>query len=255
MSCAEAMRRCPTAIFVRQRHSVYRRLLAGCPVARARGRADGRAGRHRQGLSRPRGGRARLRRRTRARRVGAGRRPCPHETLVLARGRQLEGRGEDRIGPSQAGRPDGGPTRPRGDLPGAVPDPAAARAWARAPRSGSFAAGIETIGALAELDDDELRDARARGKVGRAAARPRARHRPAPPRGLDGANLDLEARRPSRATSATPSGCTTSCARMALTSRRVSAGPRPERTDGDDKASLSRLRDPHALDLASGGHR
>ena len=72
-----------------------------------------------------------------------------------------------------------------------LPDPPAARASARAPRSGCRGVGIETIGAFAAVDDDELRSI-APGKVGRHAARPGPRRRPARARGLDRADLDLD---------------------------------------------------------------
>ena len=60
MSCAEALRRCPHAVFVRPRHSVYREYSALGLERGARGRADGRAHRARRGL--PRTGRGRGRR-------------------------------------------------------------------------------------------------------------------------------------------------------------------------------------------------
>ena len=190
MSCAEALRRCPQAVFVRPRGCPLPRVLARGLVDRARDRADRRAGRDRRGLPRSRRARAGLRRRPRARRGRPRRREGAHAALVLARRRDLEGRGEGRVRPPQAGRPHGRPARARGGVPGAVPDPRAARdrpAGRGAPRGGG------------RRDDRRARRARRRGarrapaRQGRAA-RPRAgaRDRSAAARGLDRADLDLE---------------------------------------------------------------
>ena len=223
MSCAEALRRCPHGRVRAAADVALPRVLARGLVDRARDRAHGRAGRDRRGLPRPRRGRTGLRRRARARRGGAGGRPRPHAPLVLARGRDLEGRREGRLRPAQARRADGRAAR------------AARRASSRRSRFACCpgvgpraeerlgAAGVETIGELAGL---ERRAARARCSPARSAgsARPRPRHRPAPARGLDRADLDLERgdlrarRRRSRAPprrappdgrSASPSTCAT----------------------------------------------
>ena len=57
MSAAEAIRRCPHAVFVRPRHSLYREYSRHVWSTRARHRADGRADRARRGI--PRHGRGR----------------------------------------------------------------------------------------------------------------------------------------------------------------------------------------------------
>ena len=190
MSAAEALRRCPHAVVRPPAPLALPRLLARGLVDGPRDRPDGRAGRDRRGLPRPRRGRAGLRRRARARRGGAGRRAGPHAPLVLARRRDAR-RWSPRsppTGASRAGSPSSGPAaRPRSSrpfpiriLPGVGP-----RAEERLVRA-------------RDRDDRRHRGARRRRAAARPAgqgrpraARPRARHRPAAARGLDRADLDL----------------------------------------------------------------
>ncbi len=115
------------------------------------------------------------------------------------------------------------------------------------------AGGVETIGGLAALVGRAAWRAPA-GEGRPARARPRPRHRPAAARGLDRAHLDLARgdvpagrRRPrAAARRARPDG---------RSPRGAPARPRSGRAHGDDEAPLSRLRDPHPLDLAPGRHR
>ena len=115
------------------------------------------------------------------------------------------------------------------------------------------AGGIETIGDLAALGDDELR-ALLPGKVGRMV-RDRARgDRPAAARGLGRAHLDL-ARGDFPRDVGDPERLHDELTRMA---DRLAEHLRDRGQTGahrHDEAALSRLRDPHALDLAAGRHR
>ena len=83
--------------------------------------------------------------------VGGARLDVPH---LLARRLDVEGRVQGRLGPAQARRDHRRAARPRGPLPGAVRRRASCRASARAPRSGSRAAGVD--------DDRRARGARRR---------------------------------------------------------------------------------------------
>ena len=157
MSCAEALRRCPQAVFVRPRGALYREYSREVwsivreivPTVEQAGIDEGYLD---LGEVAPD-----VRRRARARRGRAGGRAGADAALVLARRRDLEGRREGRVRPAQARRPDGRAARA-----------ARRRSWRRSrsgccPASGPraearlAAAGVETIGALAALDDDELR--------------------------------------------------------------------------------------------------
>ena len=86
------------------------------------------------------------------------------------------------------------------------------------------------------------------------AARPRARHRPAAARGLDRAHLDL-AGGDVRPRHRRPGAAARRAAPHVGEARRASAGPRPGRPHGHDQGSLPGLRDPDPLDLAGGRHR
>ena len=189
MSCAEALRRCPHAVFVRPRGIPLPGVLARGLDDRARDRALGRAGRNRRGLSRPGRARSRVRRRAGACRGGAGGRQGAHEAFVLARRRHLEGRGQGRLRPTQAGRAHGRAARPRGGVPRAVPDP---RAPGDRPPSGArlTAAGVETIGASPRSATRSSERPPRQGRPGRARTGPR--DRPKGARGLERADLDLE---------------------------------------------------------------
>ena len=107
------------------------------------------------------------------------RRRCAARRASRARSASARRRSSRRwraTGASRAGSPSSGRgARPRSWRRSTC---ACSRASARGPRSGCARLGLETLGALAALD---RRGARAvlPGKVGPAAARPRARHRPA----------------------------------------------------------------------------
>ena len=89
-----------------------------------------------------------------ARAAGGGR---ARAALLLAGGRDLQGRRQGRLRPRQARRRHGGGARRRGRLPRAAAAARAARAWARAPRSAWPRAGLATVGDLAALGDEALR--------------------------------------------------------------------------------------------------
>ena len=120
MSAAEALRRCPTAVFLRPRHALYRQysrvvwdtigeivprvertgidegyLDLGTVAARLHAGARGRVGDPDRG-------------------------PRDDEPHVLARRRHVEGRVQDRVRPAQARRHHGRPARDRGALPRAA---------------------------------------------------------------------------------------------------------------------------------------
>ena len=254
MSCAEALRRCPQAVFVRPRHRTYRELLARGLGRGPRGRPDGRADRDRRGLPGRRGGRAGLPRAPGRRRGRAGGRPRRDEPLLLARRRRrckvVAKVASDRRKP-------GGITVVRAGREAAFLAPFAVRAPARrrpAGRGAPAGAGVETIGELAALSDERAGAAPAR--EGRAPApRPRPRHRPAAARRAGRRTSRSATRRPSRATSPTASGCTTSCGAWPLRARRAPGGVGPGRAHGDDEAALPGLLDPQPLDDAAGRAR
>ncbi len=185
------------------------RLLARGLVDRARDRADRRAGRDRRGLSRPRRGRARLRRRARARRGGPGGRPRRTRlscSLGVANSKVVAKVASDRRKP-------GGLTvvRPGREAEFLAPFPIRVLPGDRPAGRGAARGGRGR-------DDRRGRGARRRrarrscrarsggsSASGRAAStRGRSRSRPSGSRS--------RTRRPSSATSATSSGCTTSCA-------------------------------------------
>ena len=115
------------------------------------------------------------------------------------------------------------------------------------------AGGVETIGDLAALGDDDLR-ALLPGKVGRMV-RDRAR-------GIDPRQLEVSIERISISCEETfpqdvgdPERLHDELIADGRAARRAPARPRPDGAHGDDEAPLSRLRDPHPLDLAAGRHR
>ena len=157
MSAAEALRRCPTAVFLRPRHALYRQysrvvwdtigeivpriertgidegyLDLGTVAARLHASSGDRV-RDPDGGSRT------------------------HEPDVLARRRHVEGRVQDRVRSAQARRHHGRPARDRGALPRAARGTPAPGRRARAPRRGCGPREWTTIGALAALGDPELR--------------------------------------------------------------------------------------------------
>ena len=168
MSCAEALRRCPHAVFVSPAQLALPRVLARRLGGGAPGRTHGRANGNRRGLPRPRRARGGL---PPARRVPRPcRRRCAERRASRARSEsRVQGRGQGGQRPAEAG--------------GAVVHPGARRFLApfdmrRLPRHRATSEerlhglGIETIGHLAALGDGELRGCR----PGRSAAlRDRAR--------------------------------------------------------------------------------
>ena len=186
MSCAEAIRRCPHAVFVRPRHTLYRQYSQAVWAAGARGRADRRANGSRRGLPRRRRGRARhfLAARRVANAVQAAVRGSTSLTCSLG---VASCKVVAKVA-SDARKPGGITVVPAGreaaylapfavrKLPGVGP-----KAEVRLAR-----AGIETVGQLAALEDAEV----ARllpGKVG-LMLRDRAR-------GIDPRPLDLAVER------------------------------------------------------------
>jgi len=99
MSCAEALRRCPHAVFLRPRHSLYREYSQAVwtavrevvPTVERTGLDEGylNMGEVAEDFGRARG-----------RGGGSGRRARRDEPLVLARGRELEGGRQDRQRPA-----------------------------------------------------------------------------------------------------------------------------------------------------------
>ena len=146
---------------MRPRHQLYRQYSQAVWTRDPGGRAAGRAGRDRRGLSRSRLGDRVVRRRPQGRPggadVGAGR----DVAVVLARRLDLEGRLQGRLRPAQAGWDHRRAAGTGGPLSGAVPGARAARR--RAARRGASRGG--------RRDDDR----RAGGAVRRGAARGAAR--------------------------------------------------------------------------------
>ena len=103
--------------------AVLERGLGGGRRRGAARRADG----TRRGVPRPRQRPHVVRRRTPARRGGAGRRPRCDLALLLPRRLDGEGGVQDRVGPAEAGRHHGRPAGDRGAVPRAAPDPPAPR--------------------------------------------------------------------------------------------------------------------------------
>ena len=89
------------------------------------------------------------------RRGGAGRGARGDEPDLRARRRLLQGRRQDRERPPQAGRPDRRPGRAARRRSSRRSTCAGCPESARAPRSACAAGGVETIGDLAALADDE----------------------------------------------------------------------------------------------------
>ena len=190
MSCAEALRRCPTAVFVRPRMAVYREysrevwsiVREVVPTVEQAGIDEGYldlgeiAPAFDDARALAEAVRAVVRARTRL--------SC---SLGVATSKVVAKVASDRRKP-------GGLTVVRPGREAAFLAPFPIRVLPGiGPRSAArlAAAGVETIGDLAAIADREL----ARilpGKVGRLAPRPCARHRSAAARGLDRADLDLE---------------------------------------------------------------
>ena len=191
MSCAEALRRCPQAVFVRPRHALYREYSQAVwnavrevvPTVERTGIDEGYLDLGEVAAD--------FLERARARRGGAGGRPRRDEPDVLARRRDVQGRRQGRERPAQAGRADRRAAGPRGGVPRAVRRAPAARGRPARRGAAAAAAASTTIGALAALDDDELRRLLP-GKVG-GMLRDRARGiDPRGPRDTGRARLDQQ---------------------------------------------------------------
>ena len=191
MSCAEALRRCPQAVFVRPRGALYREYSREVwsivreivPTVEQAGIDEGYLD---LGEVAPAFDDARaLAEAVQAVVTRAD------AALVLARRRDVEGRRQGRVRPAQARRADGRAARAARRRSWRRSRSACCRASARAPRRGSPPPGSRRSAALAALEDGELRAAPP-GQGRAARARPRARHRPAAARGLDRAHLDLD---------------------------------------------------------------
>ena len=218
------------------------RVLAGRVGLRARGRAERRADGARRGLPRPRRGRGRLPARAGARRGRADVGARGHEPDVLAGRRPDESRRQGRVRLAQAGGRHG---RARGHEAAFLAPLAVRKLPGVGPRAERLlAAGIETVGELAALDDDALR-ALLPGKTGLLL---RERARGIDPRGSrDGERIsisheetferDVDERELSARGATTDVGAP----------RRTPRSRRPIGADGDDEAALQRLLDPVAV--------
>ena len=252
MSCAEALRRCPHATFVRPRHSLYRdysrevwsTVREIVPTVEQAGIDEGYldleevAPAFDDARAVAESVRAVVRARTRL--------SC---SLGVATSKVVAKVASDRRKP-------GGLTVVRPGREAAFLAPFPIRLLPGVgPRAEErlAAAGIDTIGGLAALGDDELRTVAARRRRP-PAARSRPRPRPAPARGLDRAHLDLE-RGDLRAGHRRPRAPARRAAAAGVAPRRAPPRPGPGRAHGDDEAALPRLRDPDALDVAADRHR
>ena len=249
MSCAEALRRCPHAVFVRPRKRRVLDLLEGGLGQRAPGGSDRRADRPRRGLPRRRRGRGRFRLSARdwpkpsrprsavprAFTPALGVSTCKVVAKIASDQRKpgglvvvLPGREAEFLAPFDVRR-----------LPGVGP-----RSEARL-----RAAGIETIGALAALSDHRLR-ALLPGRVGKLL-RDRARgNRPAWPRAAGAARLDQpggDVRPRHRRRRAASRGAPSDGRRP----RRASPQRRRDGAHGDDEGAVPGLRDQEPVDDAS----
>ena len=245
MSCAEALRRCPNAVFVRPRHSLYREYSQAVWASVREVVPAGRAHRARRGLPRLHRARGRLFARTRRRRGRADVGARSHEPLLLARRRTDQGGRQGCVRPPQAGRDHRRSGGHRGAVPRAVPGPRTP--GRRAARRGA---------ARGRGRDDRRRARRPRRPRAAGAAsrpggpdapRPRERDRPARPRGQRRADLDLR-RGDVRARPARPRALHAELRRMAEQARRLPPPRRALGTDGDREAPLRRLLDPQPLD-------
>ena len=173
-----------------------------------------------------------LRRRARARRGGAGGRAGADAALVLARRRDVEGRGEGRLRPAQARRADRRAARAARRRSSRRSRSACCRASARAPRSGCARSGSRRSAQLAALERRASSRGVLRGQGRPRAPRPRPRDRPAAARGVDRADLDLAGgdlrarrRRPRaaarRAARGWPPGSPSTCTRRGQVARTV----------------------------------
>ena len=246
MSAAEAMRRCPHAVFVRPRHSLYREysrhvwstVRGIVPTVEQTGLDEGY-------LDLGEVARDFLDARVVAEAVQTAVRGATSSD-VLARRCAVQGRREGGERRAQAGRPRRRRTRPGSGVPRAARrSPAAGR---RAEGRGAAACGgVETVGALAALPTTSCG-----GCCRAASATCCATVRAASTRA--GSSLDTESasrsasRTRSSATSCNVSGCTDELRAHGAPGRRVSAAERPGGAHGDDEAALRRLLHPQPVD-------
>ena len=254
MSAAEAIRRCPHAVFVRPRHALYREYsrhvwstVRGVVPTR-------RADRDRRGLPRSRRGRRRLPRGARRRGGGADRRARRDEPHVLARRRAVQGRREDRQRRAQARRPRSS------SCPGqeaAFLAPLDVRKLpgrrARRRRSGCAPPASRRSARSRRSRDDDLRRLLP-GSVGSGAARPRARHRPAGLE-LDGERISISVENTFERDLVERERLHDELRAMATEVAEHLQKKRTGRAHRDDEAPLRRLLDPQPLDLARRRHR
>ena len=244
MSSAEALRRCPEPSSC-ARGTPSTGSTPRPSGARSARSSPGRAGGDRRGLPRPRHRRD-LVRREHARSRRRCRRRCRRRRRSPARSAfDLEGRLQGRLGPTQARRDHGCPTRDGGSLPRPV-SVAHCPGSARRPRSGSRAAGVKTIGDLATLSDTELR-AVLPGLGRTASARSRAGDRPTRPRARAEARVDL-GRGDLRAGHLRPHDPPRRDPAYGRRARRPHATQRVQRPHRHGEAALRGLLDPLPLD-------
>ncbi len=253
MSCAEALRRCPQAVFVRPRHSLYREYSREVwstvreivPTVEQAGIDEGYldlgevAPAFDDARALAEAVRAVVRARTRL--------SC---SLGVATSKVVAKVASDRRKP-------GGLTvvRPGREAAFLAPFPIRVLPGRRAARRGAAASPPGSRrSASSPRSTTTSFGALLRGKVGRQL-RDRAR-------GIDPRPLEVSTERISISNEETfardigdPERLHDELRRQAVAARRASARPRPGRADGDDEAALSRLRDPHALDVARRRHR
>ena len=252
MSCAEALRRCPQARFVRPRHSLYKdysrevwaTIREIVPTVEQAGIDEGYldlgevAPSFDDARALAEAVRAVVRARTRL--------SC---SLGVATSKVVAKVASDRRKP-------GGLTAVRPGQEAAFLAPFPIRLLPGVgPRAEErlVAAGVETIGQLRAMSDEEL-GVHLRGVVGRQL-RDRAR-------GIDPRPLEVSTERISISNEETferdiadPEKLHDELRRQSEQAGRVSARPRPGRAHGHDEAALPRFRDPDAVDLAARRHR
>ena len=241
MSAAEALRRCPHAVFVRPRHSLYRdysrevwsTVREIVPAVEQAGIDEGYLDL----------GGSRGRSTTRAQSPRLFERPSERAPTCPARSALRPRRSSPRSPPTGGSRA-ASPSCGR----------AARRRSSRRSRSGCSRAsdpkaeerlhafGIETIGQLAAIGDDDLTGV-LRGRSD-GTARPCTWDRSTAARGSRRADLDLDRRRRSRATSQTRSGSTTSCGGWPSSWPGIWSARGQVAAHRDDEGALPRLRDP-----------
>ena len=190
MSAAEALRRCPEAVFVRPRHCALPAVL-GCRLdGGRRGRAARRANRAGRGLPRPRHRRAGLRGRARRRRGGANAVRAATSlscSLGVSTSKVVCKVASDRR------KPGGITVVPPGREPRFLAPLPVRRLPGVGPRAEERLAAAGVVDGRRSCVARRRRVARRAARRGRrAAARPGARRRPARPRAGGRADLDLD---------------------------------------------------------------